>query len=123
MKNTLQYPVAADVRRRTNQNHSTIVRLLTSAATLLLAGTAFADQTPDHKVLVLKSKDGAAILGYDAVAYFTDNKPAKGNPRFQSEYEGAKYYFVSAEHKALFDAKPAKYGQVYGGYCDYAASI
>src|ERR1051325_11788124 len=91
-----------------------------------LAGIALASlagPVPDHKVLVLKNKDGAAILGYDAVAYFTDNKPAKGNPRFQSEYEGAKYYFASADHKALFDAAPAKYAPAYGGYCGYAASI
>src|SRR5881227_3150099 len=70
--------------------------LFSLVAVLSLAGAALADQTPDHKVLVLKNKDGAAILGYDAVAYFTDNKPAKGNPKFQSEYEGAKYYFASA---------------------------
>ena len=124
MKQNLQNPVAADVRRRIGRRPSTIVRLLTSAATILsLAGTAFADQTLDHKVLVLKNKDGAAILGYDPVAYFTDSKPAKGNPRFQSEYEGAKYYFVSVEHKVLFDANPVKYAPAYGGYCGYAASI
>ncbi len=97
--------------------------LLSLVAVLSLAGAAFADQTPDHKVLVLKNKEGAAILGYDTVAYFTDNKPAKGNPKFQSEYEGAKYYFASAEHKALFNANPAKYAPAYGGYCGYAASI
>jgi len=97
--------------------------LFSLVAVLSLAGAAFADQTPDHKVLVLKNKEGAAILGYDAVAYFTDNKPAKGNPKFQSEYEGAKYYFASAEHKALFNANPAKYAPAYGGYCGYAASI
>ncbi len=97
--------------------------LFSLVAVLSLAGAAFADQAPDHKVLVLKSKDGAAILGYDAMAYFTDNKPAKGNPKFQSEYEGAKYYFASADHKALFDANPAKYAPAYGGYCGYAASI
>ena len=97
--------------------------LFSLVAVLSLAGAAFADQTPDHKVLVLKNKDGAAILGYDAVAYFTDNKPAKGNPKFRSEYQGAKYYFTSAEHKALFDANPAKYAPAYGGYCGYAASI
>ena len=65
--------------------------LFSLVAVLSLAGAAFADQTPDHKALVLKNKDGAAILGYDAVAYFTDNKPAKGNPKFQSEYEGANF--------------------------------
>ena len=124
MKQNLQNLVAADVRRRINRRPSTIIRLLTSAATMLsLAGAALAGQTPDHKVLVLKNKDGAAILGYDAVAYFTDNKPAQGNPEFQSEYEGAKYYFISAAHKALFDANPAKYAPAYGGYCGYAASI
>jgi YHS domain-containing protein len=88
-----------------------------------LAGVALADHEPGHKVLVLKNKDGAALLGYDAVAYFTDHKPMKANARFQSEYEGAKYFFVSADHKKLFDADPAKYAPAYGGYCGYAASI
>ena len=66
--------------------------LLSLVAVLSLAGAAFADQTPDHKVLVLKNKEGAAILGYDAVAYLTDNKAVKGSPKFISEYEGAKLH-------------------------------
>jgi YHS domain-containing protein len=98
--------------------------LLTLAAAFSLAGTVLADHSPSHtKTLVLKNKDGAAILGYDPVAYFTDGKPVKGNPKFKSNYEGANYYFASAEHKALFDANPAKYAPAYGGYCGYAASI
>jgi YHS domain-containing protein len=97
--------------------------LFSLAAVLSLASAAFADHAPGNKTLVLKNKDGAAILGYDAVAYFTDTKPVKGSPKFHSEYEGAKYYFASAEHKALFDANPAKYAPAYGGYCGYAASI
>jgi YHS domain-containing protein len=99
------------------------IPLLTLVAVLLLAGAALADHEPGHKVLVLKNKEGAAILGYDAVAYFTDHKPVKGNPKFQSEFEGAKYYFVSADHKHLFDMNPAKFAPAYGGYCGYAASI
>lgn len=83
--------------------------ILTLAAALSLAGAAFGNHEPGHKVLVLKNKEGAAILGYDAVAYFTDNKAQKGSPKFVSEYEGAKYLFVSAEHKALFDKEPMKY--------------
>lgn len=75
------------------------------------------------KALVLKTKNGLAIQGYDPVAYFTDNKPGKGNARFSSEYDGAKYLFSTAEHKALFDAEPTKYAPAYGGYCGYAASI
>jgi YHS domain-containing protein len=75
------------------------------------------------KSLVLKTRDGLAIQGYDPVAYFTDNKAVKGKARFTSEYDGAKYFFASAEHKALFEANPAKYAPAYGGYCGYAASI
>jgi YHS domain-containing protein len=98
--------------------------LLALTTSLALAGTALADHAPGHtKSLVLKDKDGAAILGYDAVAYFTAGRPAKGTPKFKSNYDGANYYFASAEHKQLFDANPAKYAPAYGGYCGYAASI
>lgn len=96
---------------------------LTLAAAVSLAGAAVADHESGHKALVLKNKDGTAILGYDAVAYFTDSKAVKGNPKFKSNYDGANYYFASAEHKGLFDANPAKYAPAYGGYCGYAASI
>lgn len=99
------------------------ISLITLAAVFSLGSTAFADHEAGHKVLVLKNKDRAAILGYDTVAYFTDNKAVKGSPKFQSEYEGAKYYFASAEHKTLFDGDPARYAPAYGGYCGYAASI
>src|SRR5262245_36141342 len=98
--------------------------LLALTTALALAGTALADHAPGHtKSLVLKDKDGAAILGYDPVAYFTDGKAAKGSLKFKSNYDGANYYFASAEHKQLFDANPAKYAPAYGGYCGYAASI
>ena len=65
---------------------------------------------------------GVAIQGYDPVAFFTDNRPIKGTPQFQSEYHGAKYYFASAERKAAFDKEPNKYEPQFGGYCAYGTS-
>src|SRR6266436_3674743 len=97
--------------------------LLSLVAMLALASDGFAGPMADHKVLVLKTRDGVALQGYDTASYFTDNQAVKGNPKFQSDFEGAKYYFASTEHKALFDANPAKYAPAYGGYCGYAASI
>ena len=67
-------------------------------------------------------RNGVAIQGYDAVAFFTDSRPLMGNPQFQSDYRGAKYYFASAEHKAAFDKDPAKFEPQFGGYCAYGAS-
>ena len=88
-----------------------------------LGSAALGAQTSEHKILALKTRDGVAVQGYDTVAYFTDNKPLKGSSKFSSDYEGARYFFVNAEHKVLFDANPAKYAPAYGGYCGYAASI
>jgi YHS domain-containing protein len=96
--------------------------ILSLVATLALAASSYAADFAG-KSLVLKTKAGLAIQGYDPVAYFTDNKAVKGNAKFSSEYDGAKYLFASAEHKSRFDGDPAKYAPAYGGYCGYAASI
>ena len=68
-------------------------------------------------------KNGLALQGYDPVAYFTDGKPVKGSPEFTATYKGANYQFVSAEHRDMFNATPAKYEPQFGGFCGYAASI
>ena len=66
---------------------------------------------------------GAAIKGYDPVAYFSDSKAIEGKTDFQSMHDGATYYFASKEHKDLFDANPEKYLPQFGGYCAYGVSI
>jgi len=90
---------------------------------VLSAGLAAADTSSSGIILVNKNKDGVALQGYDPVAYFTDNKPVKGNPQIKASYDGATYYFASTEHRATFQAEPAKYAPAFGGYCGYAASI
>jgi YHS domain-containing protein len=74
------------------------------------------------KQLLNLDRGGLAIQGYDPVAFFTDQRPVKGNEQFQSNYNGAKYYFASMEHKAAFDKDPAKYEPQFGGYCAYGVS-
>lgn len=68
------------------------------------------------------SKSGVAIRGYDPVAYHTDARPVAGNKDYQTTYQGAVWYFASAEHLARFQAEPARYAPQYGGYCAYAVS-
>ncbi len=97
--------------------------LLSAAAIFCFTNVLLAAEPASPKVLVQKNKDGVAVHGYDTVAYFTDKKAVPGNSQFSAEYQGAKYYFVSAAHQALFTADPAKYVPAYGGYCGYAASI
>jgi YHS domain-containing protein len=58
-----------------------------------------------------------AIHGYDAVAYFTDSKPTKGNTEFEQLWEDARWQFSSATNLELFNANPERYAPQFGGYC------
>lgn len=70
---------------------------------------------------VFQTRAGA-IKGYDAVAYFTQKKPVKGNDRYSLEWKGATWFFVSAENRDRFKANPDKYAPQYGGYCAWAVA-
>lgn len=61
-----------------------------------------------------------AAGGYDVVAYFSDGKPVKGSKKFQTEYRGAEWRFVSQAHLDAFLKAPEKYAPQYGGYCAWA---
>ncbi|MEP6726856.1 MAG: YHS domain-containing (seleno)protein [Bacteroidota bacterium] len=66
--------------------------------------------------------DGAAIHGYDAVAYFTDSKPVKGDSLLSYSWNGVNWRFATEQNKEAFKANPDKYAPQYGGYCAYGAS-
>jgi YHS domain-containing protein len=99
-------------------NASRLLRHSAFVATAVLffpAASAFA--ADEHYV-----KDGAAIAGYDVVAYHTVGQPTMGSSQFTSEYQGATWRFASAANRDLFAANPAKYAPAYGGWCSAGAS-
>lgn len=67
--------------------------------------------------------NGVILDGYDAVAFFTDGKPVKGDAKYQHQYEDAIYYFASQEHLDLFKTDPGQYKPQFGGWCAYAVSL
>jgi YHS domain-containing protein len=64
-------------------------------------------------------QSGKAISGYDAVSYFTKSKPIQGNEKFVYSWNGAKWYFESADNLKAFSSNPDRYAPQYGGYCAY----
>jgi YHS domain-containing protein len=74
-----------------------------------------------QKAEVFATVEGA-IRGYDPVAYFTDNKPVKGQSQFSAEWKGQTWYFTSAKNKTVFTASPETYAPQYGGFCAFAMS-
>ena len=87
----------------------------------LLTIAAVASNLPAGQVVNI-DQNGVALQGYDPVAYFTDGRPVKGTQELAASYNGATYYFVSAEHKAQFKREPGKYAPSFGGFCAFAVS-
>jgi YHS domain-containing protein len=70
---------------------------------------------------IFSNKKGA-INGYDAVAYFKENKPIKGDTQFNYQWKDANWYFSSKENLETFKENPEKHIPQYGGYCAYGTS-
>ena len=64
-------------------------------------------------------KDGAALRGYDPVAYFSDRRPVKGSPAFTAAHKGSTFRFASSSHRDAFAANPDKFAPQYGGFCAF----
>lgn len=66
--------------------------------------------------------NGVAISGYDAVAYFTENRAVAGSASHALRWRGATWYFVSAGNMESFEMNPGAYAPQYGGYCAYSVA-
>jgi YHS domain-containing protein len=98
-------------------------RTLMSVVVMLFASCITYAQKYHDEFFNNLNGSGVIIDGYDPVAFFTDNKPVKGDAKFQYSYEDAVYYFASQEHADLFKANPEKYKVQFGGWCAYAVSL
>jgi hypothetical protein len=70
----------------------------------------------------VEARDGVALGGYDPVAYHRSGVAAKGDPRYATDWHGARWLFATPQSKVLFEADHEKYAPQFGGFCAYAAS-
>ena len=76
----------------------------------------------EAKSEIYKNWQGIAIKGFDAVAFHKTGKPVEGSSKYELKWKDAKWRFVSAEHRDVFEAAPDQYATQYGGYCAWAVS-
>lgn len=91
-------------------------RIFLTVAVAAISTPAFAKKPEVY------SASGAAIRGYDPVAYFTERMPVRGSDEFTFEWNGAVWRFKNAENRDLFADNPEMYAPQYGGYCAWAVS-
>jgi YHS domain-containing protein len=96
------------------------VKLIVMALTSLITAGSFAQDAAATRKKHFNLDGGIAIDGYDPVAYFKSNKAVKGSRSMSVYYDGATYYFSSAENKEAFKKTPSAYEPQYGGWCAYA---
>ncbi|WP_240482138.1 YHS domain-containing (seleno)protein [Ruegeria marisrubri] len=87
---------------------------MASLTAILIAPAADADSP------VFYSADGAAVSGYDAVAYFMTGQPVMGDPDISVMWKGVVWRFVSQKNREAFEANPRAFAPQFGGYCAYA---
>lgn len=100
--------------------YNVISRYCLSALAFVFAIVIAVSATADDGHLVNKDEDDVAIAGYDTVAYFAKSQPMKGKSEHTHTWQGAEWWFVSAEHRDMFAAAPEHYAPRYGGYCAMA---
>jgi len=103
-------------------------RALLAALGLLVASTSISSVpafavVPNSTSAVNTNEQGIALHGYDPVAYFTVGAPTKGNASFTAKYEGASYFFASAENLKKFKANPAAFAPQFGGFCAMGVAL
>ena len=97
--------------------------LVTQAIAAVAFVAAITGSVPEPSANAIFAPGGAAIRGYDTVAYFTDGRPVLGSPQFAYEWNGATWQFASAEHLAQFAADPDRFAPQYGGYCAWGVNF
>lgn len=63
-----------------------------------------------------------AIGGFDAVAYFTQNRPERGRADQALVWDNRTWRFAGAESRAAFEREPEAFVPQYGGHCAWALS-
>ena len=67
--------------------------------------------------------NGIGLGGYDPVSYRSDSGPILGEESYFSDYKDARYLFINAENKTIFDKSPTYYLPQYSGFCAIALAL
>ena len=100
-----------------NKSRAVLIRIFVALPLLMLSHVSALAQgtTAAEPRLVLK--------GYDAVAYFTEQRPVKGAADYRADWDGARYHFATARNRDAFTANPDRYAPQFSGLCATALSM
>jgi hypothetical protein len=89
---------------------------------LIFALLLIASYSVHADAVINKDKNGLALKGFDAVAYFNQGKAIEGKKEFEHTWMDATWRFSTAENRDLFAKSPEKYAPQFGGYCAFGVT-
>ncbi|MGL5446084.1 MAG: YHS domain-containing (seleno)protein [Rhabdaerophilum sp.] len=69
-----------------------------------------------HEMVISDPWSGAAISGYDPVAFFVEQDAKAGKPDFSLVHQGTVWHFANEGNRAAFREQPDAYVPAFGGY-------
>ncbi len=92
-------------------------------AALALSAPAFAADEINVSKGISAAGAPLAAHGVDLVALVNSSNPVEGFATHSATYDGASYYFTTAENREAFEANPAAYLPQHGGFCSFGVSV
>ncbi|NVO57109.1 YHS domain-containing protein [Rhodobacteraceae bacterium B1Z28] len=89
----------------------------------LIAAPAFAADEINVSSGISAAGAPLAVHGVDVVTLVNDGNPVDGFATHSATYDGASYYFTTAENREAFEANPAAYLPQHGGFCSFGVSV
>jgi hypothetical protein len=89
---------------------------------LIIALLLIASHSVHADAVINKDKNGLALIGFDAVAYFNQGKAIEGKKEFEHTWMDATWRFSTTENRDLFAKSPEKYAPQFGGYCAFGVT-
>ena len=84
----------SEIKSAACYSSSPVVKYLTVFFMTLVITLSIRAQKNNAETFNNLDANGVILDGYDPVAFFTDNKPVKGDMKYQYKYDGAVYYFA-----------------------------
>ncbi len=66
--------------------------------------------------IIADPNSGAALFGFDPVAYFLEERAVPGRSQLQTVHAGRVWHFISPANQAAFEADPRPYIPAFGGH-------
>jgi YHS domain-containing protein len=97
-------------------SHVNLRRFATVLALAGCLGSARAQGVALNSDIISDPTTGAALLGFDPVSYFIDQRARKGLASLQAMFGGKVWFFTSPANKSAFLANPMPYLPAFGGH-------